>query len=302
MIYSSSRYVLIGNIVLPDFPISIFMVNVLFLKSFSGQLSQLESMTPKLFHRPSYSEVVAVNFGPTTSAKEYWEQPSQVGQTSDHLQIYTCSFIGCIVINGFFLRHRLKRRRRRRHRNSIVGRFCGAHTAIFLVRISDHNNRANTVLHTVITDGSKPAFGAAPGSAEAAAPHYHSAEPKPLNLQAQPLLHVVLLLRLLVRRRRLRHDGEVDGAPIGAVEDGGGADVEQDHGVARSEVVLDRPLHGVRALVAQIDGDGDFPLRPPGREARGGWLRHSKNNNDLAFFTYDEKRKLGYGTQKKRLS
>ncbi|KAJ1698930.1 hypothetical protein LUZ63_007442 [Rhynchospora breviuscula] len=29
--------------------------------------------------------------------------------------------------------------------------------------------------------------------------------------------------------------------------------------------------------------------------------RHSKNNNDLAFFTYEEKRKLGYGTQKERL-
>ncbi|PIN18559.1 hypothetical protein CDL12_08748 [Handroanthus impetiginosus] len=29
--------------------------------------------------------------------------------------------------------------------------------------------------------------------------------------------------------------------------------------------------------------------------------RHSKNNNDLAFFTYDEKRKLGFGTQKERL-
>ncbi|CAN0852660.1 E3 ubiquitin-protein ligase CSU1 [Linum grandiflorum] len=29
--------------------------------------------------------------------------------------------------------------------------------------------------------------------------------------------------------------------------------------------------------------------------------RHSKNNNDLAFFTYDEKRKLGYGTQRERL-
>ncbi|PKA52406.1 hypothetical protein AXF42_Ash019790 [Apostasia shenzhenica] len=29
--------------------------------------------------------------------------------------------------------------------------------------------------------------------------------------------------------------------------------------------------------------------------------RHSKNNNDLAFFTYDEKRKLGYGMQKERL-
>ncbi|GER53001.1 nitric oxide synthase-interacting protein homolog [Striga asiatica] len=29
--------------------------------------------------------------------------------------------------------------------------------------------------------------------------------------------------------------------------------------------------------------------------------RHSKNNNDLAFFTHDEKPKLGYGTQKERL-
>uniref|UniRef100_A0A2P2K0Y9 Uncharacterized protein MANES_17G032800 n=1 Tax=Rhizophora mucronata TaxID=61149 RepID=A0A2P2K0Y9_RHIMU len=29
--------------------------------------------------------------------------------------------------------------------------------------------------------------------------------------------------------------------------------------------------------------------------------RHSKNNNDLAFFTYDEKRRLGYGTQRERL-
>eukprot|EP00253_Pinus_taeda_P001837 PITA_01837 len=29
--------------------------------------------------------------------------------------------------------------------------------------------------------------------------------------------------------------------------------------------------------------------------------RHSKNNNDLAFFTYDEKRNLRYGTQKERL-
>ncbi|XP_076887221.1 E3 ubiquitin-protein ligase CSU1-like [Bidens hawaiensis] len=29
--------------------------------------------------------------------------------------------------------------------------------------------------------------------------------------------------------------------------------------------------------------------------------RHSKNNNDLAYFTYDEKKKLGYGTQNERL-
>nr|XP_019707297.1 E3 ubiquitin-protein ligase CSU1 isoform X1 [Elaeis guineensis] len=29
--------------------------------------------------------------------------------------------------------------------------------------------------------------------------------------------------------------------------------------------------------------------------------RHSKNNDDLAFFTYDEKRKRGYGTQREHL-
>ena len=29
--------------------------------------------------------------------------------------------------------------------------------------------------------------------------------------------------------------------------------------------------------------------------------RHSRNNNDLGWFTYEEKRKLGFGTQKERL-
>ncbi|KAM1057473.1 hypothetical protein ACFX2A_031410 [Malus domestica] len=29
--------------------------------------------------------------------------------------------------------------------------------------------------------------------------------------------------------------------------------------------------------------------------------KHSKNNNDLAFFTYDEKKKLSYGTQREWL-
>ncbi|KAI8557716.1 hypothetical protein RHMOL_Rhmol04G0031300 [Rhododendron molle] len=63
-----------------------------------------------------------------------------------------------------------------------------------------------------------------------------------------------LLLRLLV------DDGEVYGAPIGAVEDGGGADVEEDDGVAGAEVLADGPLDGEGALVAEVDGDADAAL------------------------------------------
>ena len=58
-------------------------------------------------------------------------------------------------------------------------------------------------------------------------------------------------------RRLLR---EVNGAPVGAVEDAGGADVEEDHGVPGAEVVFDRPSHGIRTLIAQIDGDHDAAL------------------------------------------
>lgn len=72
-------------------------------------------------------------------------------------------------------------------------------------------------------------------------------------------------------------DGDVAGAPVSAVEDGGGADVEEDDGVAAAEVVLDGPFDGVGALVAEVDGDGDFALGVGGGcgglgEARGGRL------------------------------
>lgn len=68
------------------------------------------------------------------------------------------------------------------------------------------------------------------------------------------------------------------GAPVGAVEAGGGTDVEQDHGVSRAEVILDGPADGVGALVAEIDGDSDLALGAEGRggdegEARGGRLQ-----------------------------
>lgn len=50
------------------------------------------------------------------------------------------------------------------------------------------------------------------------------------------------------------------GAPVGAVEDGGGADVDESDGVARAEVILDGPADGEGALVAEIDGDADFAV------------------------------------------
>lgn len=44
--------------------------------------------------------------------------------------------------------------------------------------------------------------------------------------------------------------GEVAGPPVGAVEDGGGADVDEGDRVAWSEVVLEGPLHYEGAFVA----------------------------------------------------
>lgn len=40
------------------------------------------------------------------------------------------------------------------------------------------------------------------------------------------------------------------GAPVGTVENGGGTNVEEDDGVAGTEVVLDGPVDGVGTLVA----------------------------------------------------
>lgn len=64
--------------------------------------------------------------------------------------------------------------------------------------------------------------------------------------------------------------GEMGGAPVGAVEDGGGSDVDESDGVGGAEVVLDGPLDGEGALVAKIDRDGDFAGGGVGGEGGGG--------------------------------
>lgn len=155
------------------------------------------------------------------------------------------------------------------------------------------DDRTDAVMHTVVTDTAEPGLGGRLRSAEAPAAHNDGAEAEPLDLQAQPLLHVVvlhyvdlvrslslfqrlgevvglgdgeiveivleLLLRLLVFR-----DGDIGGAPVSTVEDAGGADVEEDDGIAGAEVILDGPFDGEGALVAEIDGDPDSALGPGG--------------------------------------
>lgn len=60
-------------------------------------------------------------------------------------------------------------------------------------------------------------------------------------------------------------DGEIDGTPVGAEQYGGGADVEEDHGVPGTDVVVDGPTYGVRTLVGEVDGDADLA------SCSGGW-------------------------------
>lgn len=153
-----------------------------------------------------------------------------------------------------------------------------------VIRKPHHHNWANTVVDAVIGDAAEPAhLGGSLGGAEAAATHNDDAELKPLDFQAQPLLHVVVLNYVDFERNLSLHQrlcqvgrfgcgegvevvfqllpglgggngvvGEVgvDRAPIGAVQDGRGAHVEEDDGVPGPEVVLYSPLDGEGALLA----------------------------------------------------
>lgn len=198
-----------------------------------------------------------------------------------------------------------------------------------VLRIANNNNRAHTVVNTVIADATKLPVATTADGAKSAAPHDDSAESKTLNLETETLLHVMVLhdvdlvrnLRVAYRLRdigdlrggegvevilqlplaravaaagvvvvvvdggesfllrvRVGVDGEVDGAPIGAEEDVGRADVKEDHGVAGADVVLYGPAYSVRAFVGEVNGDADLAAGAGGgggscgggRVARGG--------------------------------
>lgn len=52
--------------------------------------------------------------------------------------------------------------------------------------------------------------------------------------------------------------------------------MQEDDGIAWTEVILNSPFNGKGALVAEIDGDRDFAVGASGGgdrwKARGGWL------------------------------
>lgn len=154
---------------------------------------------------------------------------------------------------------------------------------LLIIRKSDDDYRADAVVHAVIANAAEPSLGGALGGTNATAAHDDGAQSEPFNFQAEPLLHVVVLddmdlewdaavgerlseigglgggesgevvLALLVGLLGVVGGGgvgEVDGAPVGAVEYGGGADVEEDDGVAGAEVVVDGPSDSVGRLVA----------------------------------------------------
>lgn len=163
-------------------------------------------------------------------------------------------------------------------------------TALLLVRKAHDDDGAHAVVHAVVADCAQPApLGRPLGRTEPSAAHDHGTESQALYLQAQPLLHVVVLhdvdfvgelglhqglgqgrglggreiveivLQLSLgglHGERCRVEilgiGEWDGlgAPVGAVEDARGAHVEEHHVVPGPQVVLHGPSHGVRALVA----------------------------------------------------
>ena len=146
------------------------------------------------------------------------------------------------------------------------------------------------MMYTVVADAAETRLGGAfGGRAEATAAHDNSAEPEPLDLEAEPLLQVVVLhdvdfegdlsldqglsQRVGLRSREIVQlvlelallglgvEGRIGililglgrnggAAPVGAVEDASGADVEEDDVVAGAEVVLDGPFDGVGTLVA----------------------------------------------------
>lgn len=84
--------------------------------------------------------------------------------------------------------------------------------AVLVIRISHHHHWTNTMMHAIITDASQLPIVPSFGGTESSAPHDHRVQPQPLHLQAQPLLHVMVLhyvdlvgdLRFPQRPRKIR--------------------------------------------------------------------------------------------------
>ena len=197
------------------------------------------------------------------------------------------------------------------------GNSIGTVAGVLVFGVPHHDDRTDAVVDAVVADAAESTVAAAARRTEPPAPHDHRIQAESLDLQAQPLPHVVILhdvdlvrdLRLPQRPRDigglrsservevllqllLRHlgsrggddavavvhirggDREVNGAPVGPEEDRSGTDVEEDHGVAWSYIVIHSPAHGVGRLVREIDGHSNLAAGPSGgrrsRRRRGG--------------------------------
>ncbi|RDX79893.1 hypothetical protein CR513_39626, partial [Mucuna pruriens] len=137
---------------------------------------------------------------------------------------------------------------------------CGG-AGILVIGIANNNDRADTMVDTIITDTPELAVVAAAHGAEAAAPHDDGAEAEPLHLQTQPLLHVVILHDVDLERNLRLAQGLREIRGLRRRE--------------RVEVILQLPLAVVVVAVDGVDGlligvrvgiDGQIDGAPIGAE------------------------------------
>lgn len=176
---------------------------------------------------------------------------------------------------------------------------------VFIIGIPDHNDRTNAMMHAIVTD--TPQFAVTPSllSTKTPAPHDHSAQTQPLNLQTEPLPHIMVLHDVYLVRKSslLQRPRQISGfgggerveivlqlflvlyvggvfavdlllrerAPVGAEEDGSGRHVDEDDGVAGAKVVVDGPADGEGGLVGEVDGNPDLAAGEGGGRWGGGW-------------------------------
>lgn len=166
------------------------------------------------------------------------------------------------------------------------------------------------MMNAVITDASKPAIATPTLGAVPSAAHDDGAETEALDLETEPLPHVVVLhyvdlvgnlsvpqrLReishlsrcesvkvlfhlllawlLLLSRRGLRGlvVMERKRTPVGPEQDGGRGDMDDDNSITRAKVIVNGPADGKGTLVRKVDGDADLAAGAGGgsRSSSGG--------------------------------